>query len=89
MAVGLTQPQLGGCDSYMHGHLVGVGNARVLVQTCLVVTALLFSVNYEIVTTVDAVGTFVIWLEYLLVPVNAPIWLIFHVYLFDELFIFT
>ena len=31
VAVGLTQPQLGGYDSYCHNQLVGQGNARVLV----------------------------------------------------------
>ena len=31
MAVGLTQSQLGGYDSYVHGRLVRFGNARVLV----------------------------------------------------------
>ena len=73
MAVGLTQPQLGGYDSYVHNQLVGYGNARVLVHTCLVVTSLLYPVNDEIRTTSDAVGTFVIWLEFLLVHVNAPV----------------
>ena len=31
VAVGLTQPQLGGYDSYCHNQIVGQGNARVLV----------------------------------------------------------
>ena len=31
VAVGLTQPQLGGYDSYYHNQIVGQGNARVLV----------------------------------------------------------
>ena len=35
VALGLTQPQLGGYDSYCHNHLVGQGNARVLVQASL------------------------------------------------------
>ena len=73
VAVGLTQPQLGGYDSYVHNQLVGHGNARVLVQTCLVVTSLLYLINDEIRTTSDVVGTFIIWPESLLVPVNAPI----------------
>ena len=63
VAVGLTQPQLGGYDSYCHNQLVGHGNARVLVQTCLVVASLINPVNDEIQTTSDAVGTFVIWPE--------------------------
>ena len=73
IVVGLTQPQLGGYDSYVHGRLVGHGNARVLVQTCLVVTSLLYIVNDEINTTIDVVGTFVIWPEFLLVPINASV----------------
>ena len=31
VAVGLTQPQLGGYDSYVYNQLVGHGNTRVLV----------------------------------------------------------
>ena len=30
VVVGLTQPQLGGYDYYVHNQLVGPGNARVL-----------------------------------------------------------
>ncbi len=60
VAVGLTQPQLGDYDSYVYGQLVGFGNARVLVQTCLVVTSLLYPVNDETTTTMEVVGTFVI-----------------------------
>ena len=70
MVVGLIQPQLGGYDSYVHSQLVEHGNARVLVQTCLVVTSLLYPINDEITTTIDAVGTFVIWPEFLLIFVN-------------------
>ena len=43
--ISLTQPQLGGYDSYIHGQQIGHGNARVLVQTCLLVTSLLYIVN--------------------------------------------
>ena len=38
VAVCLTQPQLGGYDSYVYNQLVGHGNPRVLVHTFLVVT---------------------------------------------------
>ena len=62
VAVGLTQSQLGGYDSYVHGQLVGSYNSRVLVQTCLVMTSLLYPVNNEITTTMDAVGTFFIYM---------------------------
>ena len=72
VAIGLIQPQLGDYDSYIHDHgrLVGHGNVRVLIQTYLVITLLLYTINGEINTTMDAVVTFVIWPEYLLVPVN-------------------
>ena len=40
VAVGLTQPQLGGYDSYCHNQIVGQGNARVLVQTSLMLAPL-------------------------------------------------
>ena len=73
VAVGLTQPQLEGYDSFVHNQLVGRSNARVLVQTYLVVRSLLYPVNDERRTTSDAVETFVIWPEFLLVPVNAPV----------------
>ena len=50
--VGLTQLQLGGYDPYVHGQLVRHGNARVLVQTCLVGISLLYHVNDEIMCEV-------------------------------------
>ena len=72
VAVGLTQPQLGGYDSYCHNQIVGQGNARVLVQTSLMLAPLIYPTD-EMQTTQDAVGSFVIWPEYLLVSVNAPV----------------
>ena len=42
VAVGLTQPQLGGYDSYCHNQIVGQGNARVLVQTSLMLAPLIY-----------------------------------------------
>ena len=72
MAVGLTQPQLGGYDSYCHNQLVGQGNARVLVQASMVLAPLIYPTD-EMHTTVDAVRSFVIWPEYLLISVNAPV----------------
>ena len=81
VAVGLTETQLGGYDSYVHGRLVGYGNARVLVQTCFAVTTLLYPINDEITTTSDAVGTFVIWLDFLLVYVNSSVSFFFFIYL--------
>ena len=72
VAIGLNQPQLGGYDSYCHNQIVGQGNARVLVQTSLMLTPLIYPTD-EMQTTQDVVGSFVIWPEYLLVSVNAPV----------------
>ena len=72
VALGLTQPQLGSYDYYCHNQLVGQGNARVLVQASLVLAPLIYPTD-EMHTTVDAVGSFVIWPEYLLIYVNAPV----------------
>ena len=52
------------------------------------VAPLIFSIGGEVVTNANAVRTFFIYPEYLLVLVNAPVWLIVCVYLFYELFIF-
>ena len=71
-AVGLTQPQLGGYDSYCHNQLVGQGNARVLVQVSMMLSPLIYSTD-EMQTTQDAVVSFFIWLECLLISVNAPV----------------
>ena len=68
----LTQPQLGGYDSYCHNQLVGQGNARVLVQASMVLAPLIYPTD-EMHTTVDAVGSFVIWPECLLISVDAPV----------------
>ena len=73
MVVGLTQPQLGGYDSYVNGQLVGSGNAQVLVHTFLVMTTLIYFVNDMITTTEDAVGNFVVWAKYLLVPISVSV----------------
>ena len=59
VAVGLTQPQLGGYDSYCHNQLVGQGNARVLVQASMMLAPLIYPTD-EMHTTVDAIGSFVI-----------------------------
>ena len=42
VAVGLTQTQLGGSDSYCHNQIVGQGNARVLVQTSMMFAPLIY-----------------------------------------------
>ena len=72
VAAGLTQPQLGGYDSYCHNQLVGHGNTRVLVQNSMVLAPQIYPTN-EMHTTVDAIGSFVIWPEYLLISVNASV----------------
>ena len=72
VAVGLTQPQLRGYDSYCHNQLVGQGNARVVVQASMMIAPLIYPTD-EMQTTVDAVGSFFIWPEYLLIYVNAPV----------------
>ena len=88
ITLGLTQPQLGGYNSYIHGQPVGHGNARVLVQTCLVVISLLYLINDEVTTTIDAVGTFVIWSEFLLVHVNAPVSYFSTLFVYDMFFVY-
>ena len=70
VALDLTQPQLGGYDSYCHNQLVGQSNARVLLQASMVLTPLIYPTD-EMHTTVHDVGSFVIWPEYLLISVNA------------------
>jgi len=57
VAVGLTQPQLGGYDYYCHNQIVGQGNARVLVQDSIMLAPLIYPTN-EMHTMVDAVGSF-------------------------------
>ena len=57
-----------------------------LVQICLVVTSLLYPVNDEITTIMEAVGTFVIWPEFLLVHVNALVSYSSMLFVYDMLF---
>ena len=52
-----------------------------------VVTSLSYNVNDEINITMDRVGTFVIWLEFLLVPVNARVSYLSILFVYDMLFI--
>ena len=59
VALGLTQPQLRGYDSYCHNQLVGQDNARILVHASMVLTPLIYPTD-AMHTMVNVVGSFFI-----------------------------